>query len=171
MASAGRSATNADNGRPSSANKSRTMAIPVMESRTFTTSGSITPPLPSPPRMAFDCSMTSTTLASPTAERTTLAPENPSAIRSIMRLVDKLATNTPGPRCISTQVAAKANVHSSWMGTPRSSTNTNRSASGSWANPTTASELRTRSHKSPRWAGMGSAGRANTPCGSPYKCS
>ena len=99
--------------------------------------GSITPPLPSPPRMAFDCSITSTTLASPTAERTTLAPENPSAIRSIMRLVDKLATNTPGPMPKHPsggqgQRALFVNGHVALIHQHQPP------ASGSWANPTTA---------------------------------
>ena len=73
---------------------SSSSAMPTKLSRTSPTRGSITPPLPSPPRTASISSILSTTFASPTAERKNGTPYF-AARSSVMRLVEQLVTIGP----------------------------------------------------------------------------
>ena len=100
--------------------------MPTKLSRTSPTRGSIGPPLPSPPKTAPWASMASTTLASPTAERTNGTPCRP-ARSSDMRLLAQLVTIGPAPlpqhvvdahghRVLLAQVAARGVDHGQPVG-------------------------------------------------------
>ncbi len=109
----GSRATRCDRGSPVAASKSSTVAIATKLSRTNPTRGSITPPLPSPPRIAPSARIRSTTLISPTEERCTGQP-NSRAIASVTFDVERLITTGP-LACDNRRTAARARVSSSPM--------------------------------------------------------
>ena len=143
-------------------------AIPTRLFRTGTTRGSITPPLPSPPKIAPPASIASTTFASPVGARRTSTPAA-AAMSSIIREVARFVAILP-LRCRSTSAVARANVYSSPINRPFSSTMTSRSASGSWAKPRAALCLSTDSPRPVRFFSMGSGSCANRPLGSALRC-
>mmetsp|Transcript_14031 Transcript_14031/g.35849 ORF Transcript_14031/g.35849 Transcript_14031/m.35849 type:complete len:225 (+) Transcript_14031:149-823(+) len=132
-------------------------------SRPMCKSGSMTPPLPSPPMTAFTSSMTLATWISPTGVFTISHPYS-FAMSSFTRDEDKFLTTGPRlPTWPSMNLTANASVYSSPMGFPVSSMRTHRSTSGSVATPKSALFFFTASHRSPKCSGMGSGMWENTP--------
>ena len=83
-------------------------AVATKLSRTSTTRGSMTPPLPSPPSTAPTASIRSTTFASPTADTWQGTPCR-AAIRAAIMLVEQLTTIAPGDFVLCDQLIDKTN--------------------------------------------------------------
>ena len=107
--------------------------------------------------------ISSVTLTSPIFDRKSGQPNRLTDSCSA-DVVDRFATTGPGflPRTLR---IASRRVYSSPIATPFSETIARRSASMSWAKPTSASCALTAAHRSPRFSASGSAGRGNNPFG------
>ena len=123
----------------------------------------MTPPFPSPPITAFCFCISSVTLTSPIFDKKSWQPNLLTTSLSA-DVVDRFATTDPGvlprtPRVVS------SSVYSSPIATPASETTARRSASMSWAKPTSARCALTAAQRSARFSARGSAGRGNDPLG------
>mmetsp|Transcript_44502 Transcript_44502/g.112132 ORF Transcript_44502/g.112132 Transcript_44502/m.112132 type:complete len:200 (+) Transcript_44502:428-1027(+) len=132
-------------------------------------SGSITPPLPSPPITAPRSTITLATWISPTGVLITsqpyLAPSS-SMTRDVLRFLQMGPRLPQRPTTSSTAIAS---VYSSPSGSPLSSISTQRSTSGSTAIPRSAFSRFTSAHRSPRLPGTGSGVWANRPLSSKFR--